>query len=304
MTRARLQPLLGAVRVRDFLTDVWPDQLLVTHGPPKRLSGLVDAAEFSSMEALTSLPARDWLVQSGRFPNGFGNVSVSGEAARAFFHAGFTIYGLEPALRSPRLLRWLAELERDLSLPAGLIRTSVFASKPGPGAKRHFDAQESFVVQLRGRKRWWLEVNEDVENPTENYITGDPVPPQLEAQAHRPLSQTFGPRTREVVLEPGSVMFVPRGCWHATETLDESWHLDLMMPLATRADRLLALLAARLPSDGWWREPVLGDEHDEALERAIGQLMHSREAPASSMSEAARPATGGTRRGPRKRSAR
>ena len=237
MSQIGLSTLLGRFPSQRFFLEHWPRTLLVQHGSPRRLKGLTDAPELRDVEALTALPARQWLVQSSRFQNRFGNVPVSGNAAAEFFHTGHTIYAVEPEIRSAPFLRWLAGLERDLELSTGLILPSVFLSKPGPGSRMHFDAQESFVVQVRGRKRWWLAPNADVQFPAENYIAGDEVSESLAVQLDRPLARRMPDDAVSVVLEPGSIMFVPRGTWHATETLEESWHLDLMLPLPTWATR-------------------------------------------------------------------
>lgn len=276
MSTPGLAALLGRFPTRRFLSEHWPDTLLVQHGDPRRLEGLIDAPEFESIDALTALEAREWLAQSSRFPNGFGNVGVSGEAAAALFHVGFTIYGVEPALHSRRALAWVTALERDLGLTPGLIRTSIFLSKPGPGARMHFDAQESFVVQLKGRKRWTLAHNRDVRYATENYIAGDPVPPSLDAQLEtpgRPLDTTMPPGAVTVELAPGSIMYVPRGAWHATETLEESWHLDLMLPMPTWGDHVQALLGQHFLSKAAWRAPALdGARLAERLRALITEL--------------------------------
>lgn len=305
MSRPGLQTLLGRFPAKRFLGEHWPNTLLVQHGPIARFEGLADAPEFESIGALTSLPAENWLVQSSRFPNGFGNVPVSGDAAASFFHAGFTIYGVEPELNSPSIRRWLSALERELGLPSPFIRTSVFLSKPGPGARMHFDAQESFVVQLKGEKRWWLAPNRDVDFPAENYIAGDPVPPSLEAQLHQPLAAEMPKDAVEVVLKPGSIMFVPRGTWHATETLEASWHLDLMLPLPTWGDHVSGLLAQHFLTKRYWRAPMLDPRRlQEHLRTLITELDEaapsSRESPTP---RTTRRATAGSGRALRPRTA-
>ena len=305
MSRPGLETLLGRFPVKRFLAEHWPSTMLVQHGPVERFAGLADAPEFESIGALTSLPAGNWLVQSGKFPNGFGNVPVSGEAAASFFHAGFTIYGVEPELRSASIRRWLSAIERDLGLPSPFIRASAFLSKPGPGARMHFDSQESFVVQLKGKKRWWLAPNRDVDFPTENYIAGDPVPPSLEAQVHQPLATELPGDAVEVVLKPGSIMFVPRGTWHATETIEESWHLDLMMPLPTWGDHVSGLLAQHFLSKAHWRAPMIDEGRlHEHLQRLITELDEAApSSPASPTPKTSRRATAGSGRAPRTRSA-
>lgn len=305
MSRPGLSTLLGRFPTRRFFASHWPGGLLVQHGAPRRLSGLIDVPELADVDALTALPARQWLVQSGRFRNRFGNVPVTGEAAAEFFHTGHTIYAVEPELRAPRFLEWLAALERDLKVAPGLVLPSVFLSKPGKGSRMHFDAQESFVVQVRGRKRWWLAPNRDVRFPAENYIAGDPVPPSLQVQLDRAPAQVLPDDAVEVVLEPGSIMFVPRGTWHATETLEESWHLDLMLPLPTWGDVMAARLGAHFHASAHWRAPMIsGDEVEDRLGLLLDELKAaSPAARARPMTQAARPARAGSRRAPRRRTA-
>ncbi len=305
MSRPGLSTLLGRFPRRQFLRDHWPRTLLVQHGPAARLKGLVDAPELRDVDALTALHARQWLVQSARFKNRFGNVPVAGSAAAEFFHTGHTIYAVEPEFRSAPFLRWLAALERDLALSAGLILPSVFLSKPGPGSRMHFDAQESFVVQVRGRKRWWLAPNEGVQFPAENYIAGDAVPGSLAVQLDRPLADRMPHDAVSVVLEPGSIMFVPRGTWHATETLEESWHLDLMLPLPTWGDTVAARLAEHFHASAHWREPMLdATALDERLALLTAELQAaSPTAPDRPTPKAARPARAGSRRTPAARTA-
>lgn len=299
MSLPGLSTLLGRFPSRRFLRDHWPRTLLVQHGSPSRLKGLIDVTELRDVEALTALSARQYLVQSARFKNRFGNVPVSGSAAAEFFHTGHTIYAVEPEFQSPAFLRWLAALERDLGQPAGLILSSVFLSKPGPGSRMHFDAQESFVVQVRGRKRWWLAPNQDVQFPAENYIAGDPVPESLAVQLDQPLAQRMPDDALSVVLEPGSIMFVPRGTWHATETLEESWHLDLMLPMPTWGDTLAARLEEHFHASAHWREPMTDAAgYDERLAMLTAELVAAAPpAPVRPTPAAARPTRAGSRRG-------
>ena len=299
MSQIGLSTLLGRFPSQRFFLEHWPRTLLVQHGSPRRLKGLTDAPELRDVEALTALPARQWLVQSSRFQNRFGNVPVSGNAAAEFFHTGHTIYAVEPEIRSAPFLRWLAGLERDLELSTGLILPSVFLSKPGPGSRMHFDAQESFVVQVRGRKRWWLAPNADVQFPAENYIAGDEVSESLAVQLDRPLARRMPDDAVSVVLEPGSIMFVPRGTWHATETLEESWHLDLMLPLPTWGDTMAARLAEHFHASAHWREPMLDvAAFDARLALLTAELQAaSPTGPARPTPKGARPTRAGSRRG-------
>ena len=76
----------------------------------------------------------------------------------------------------------------------------LYAVWPSPhGLEIHWDAEDLFVLQLSGRKRW------QVYRPTRDY----PLQDDLEA----PPMPTGAPFW-EGVLEDGEAMYIPRGWWH------------------------------------------------------------------------------------------
>ena len=192
---------------------------------------------------------------------------VTPELAPAMVEKGFTLYFNEPRFPSRSLWRWVHALERDLSLPRGTMRPSAFFSAKGKGARMHFDNTESLVVQVRGRKVWRIARNDAVPYPPVNYLEGEPLPPELAALVKRQLK---APKpVRRVVLEPGHVLFLPRGWWHATETLEDSLHLDLLMAVPTWADLLrgeVEQVFARAPH---WRTPATAPQFRTVMEEQL-----------------------------------
>ena len=63
-----------------------------------------------------------------------------------------------------------------------------------------------------------------------------------------------------VVLSPGSVLFVPRGYWHATESDEETLALNFTFGQPSWADVVLAALRTKLLADPQWRELAQGTE--------------------------------------------
>jgi hypothetical protein len=81
------------------------------------------------------------------------------------------------------------------------------------GFKVHWDAQEVFVLQLSGRKRW------QVFAPTRsNPLTDD-------AETAQPPT---APPIWEGILNDGDLLYIPRGFWHVAVPLDEpSLHISV-----------------------------------------------------------------------------
>lgn len=74
------------------------------------------------------------------------------------------------------------------------------------GFNVHWDAQEVFVLQLSGAKRW------QVFAPTRPYpLTDDSEPAQ----------QPTAPPIWEGILNDGDLLYIPRGFWHVAQPLDE-----------------------------------------------------------------------------------
>lgn len=275
MSGSSLIALLAPKSIDDFFANAWPDEPFLVHGPLSRLRGLADAKELSSLEAMTKVPCRALLAQGQHLDtNRFGNLAIAPELAAASLRSGATLYFNEPKFPSKALWRWVKRLERELALGPGTIRPSVFFSARGRGARMHFDCTESFVVQLRGRKAWRIARNEHVPFPPVNYLEGDAVPEALMPLVKRPMKAPK--KTRRVVLDPGSVLYLPRGWWHATQTLEDSVHLDLLTALPTWADTLRPLVESLFARGMHWLTPATARASAPAmLQQLIDELSAS-----------------------------
>jgi ribosomal protein L16 Arg81 hydroxylase len=265
--------------VQDFFATAWPDEPFLVHGDVSRLRGLADAKEFSSAAAMAKVPCRALLAQGQHLDaQRFGNIAVPPEVAPSLLRAGVTLYFNEPQFRSRSVWRWVRAVEKDLGLATATIRPSVFFSSRGPGARWHFDGTESFVVQLSGRKEWRIAPNDAIRFPPVNYLEGAPVPAELAALVKRPMKAPAKART--VVMKPGSVLYLPRGWWHATRTLEDSVHLDLLTALPTWADTFRPVLESLFARGAHWLTPATASGFGPAmLEKLVEELREMLEQP-------------------------
>jgi len=156
---------------------------------------------------------------------------------------------------SPVLKEWLAQIAADLGLPQSTYaRCMVYATPDGKGTTAHFDQNINFVLQLHGTKTWWLAPNTTFTNPTERFVIGQPVDPELASYAMEEPPATMPEPQQKVVLKPGSMLFVPRGYWHRTEAAGEALALNFTFSQPTWVDLLLLALRSRLTLSPQWRE--------------------------------------------------
>jgi hypothetical protein len=71
-----------------------------------------------------------------------------------------------------------------------------------------------------------------------------------------------------VDMQPGSVLFLPRGTWHATESGGDSLSVSIGLYLASAADCVLEQLQLLLLQDPSWRRPLYGAWGEGAMRDA------------------------------------
>lgn len=242
----------------------WLRQPFVAHGPVERLAGLVDF----SREELFDMPR----TFAKAFFNGT-SVAVQPGEEEAHYQRGHTVY--LHSVRSPTIDAWMAAVSDELGLLHEATRVSAFASKKGPGLKPHYDPNDNIVCQAKGTKRWRYSTLDAVRYATTGQTVGSPIGrvPHLESGGRIP-SELRDPVTVDMV--PGSVMVMPRGIWHATETVDEeSIHLNIQTGTVTWKD-VLDFLLPRSPAlhAEFFRAPVTHGLTGEAFRKALADHIH------------------------------
>ncbi len=180
--------------------------------------------------------------------------AVSPDEARSRFADGTSLLFNEVQHHVPELVTWLDTICADLELSALTQRRClIYATPAGGGTAPHFDQNVNFVLQVHGTKRWFLAPNRHVSRPMTRHTMGLPVDPELETYADVPMPDTLGDHI-EIVLEPGSLLFVPRGTWHATSATTDAVSLNFTFTAPTWLDLFGAALRSKLALSSAWRE--------------------------------------------------
>lgn len=271
----------GKLTTDVFIASNWPKSLLVLdHGPAwlKSLGGLERIIETNNLFEL-------WTGKVFVFPQDekaqISGLALDATTARRLYRAGMGV-AFEPVeARIAPLRNWLHRIAHDIGLPIDRLSSKclAYASPKGAGVCAHFDANVNFIIQIRGKKRWKIAPNEHVVNPTIRHdLVGKGMPGELTQYAKLPLPDTMPANAETIDMTPGKVLFLPRGVWHATETLEDSISFNFMFSQPTWADITLHHLRTKLISVEDWRELALdtGTSHKDrrsSAERRLNALL-------------------------------
>ncbi len=161
-----LRDFVAPMSPQAFMKDVYGRKCLVVHGGgTARLMELEDAwfCGLDLRELLDETASERIFVWMRQVADGsIASVEVdTPEAALTCHGAGASLYFRSPQEASDVLV---AAMSRDVGMAFGSVHASgdvkgeieVFVSKAGHVTEGHFDFQQNWTFQLRGRKRWWL----------------------------------------------------------------------------------------------------------------------------------------------------
>lgn len=186
------------------------------------------------------------------------SIDASPEDARKLFANGMGLLFDDVHTLSPVVAAWLEQLRGDLGLSAlTQSRSLVYATPAGGGTAPHFDQNVNFVLQLHGKKTWWLAPNAHVEHPLTRHTMGLAADPELQTYARLPFPTAMPRNKQAIVLERGSCLFVPRGTWHATEAASDALSLNFTFSAPSWLDLFSAALRSRLALRSAWRATAL-----------------------------------------------
>jgi 50S ribosomal protein L16 3-hydroxylase len=246
----KLIELLGQGR---FFEEYWSRQ--PAYLPPQKtilelLTTELGELSFSTLAENARGGSQAWVSSPS-----FGHIAipVSPESASAAFNTGATLYFVDLPCQS-----LVTACSNALGIAVERIRVNVFVTPVGGGAPLHFDANENFTIQLQGAKTWFLAPNQCVDAPLDNYVLGSNPTKGLDlllksALPNRPVEPAF-----EISLTAGAVLYVPRGYWHWTRALTESWSINLCCGCTTYGDLLIQALRSLLEQFPEWRASAIG----------------------------------------------
>ncbi len=255
-----MRRLLAPIGAEQFFAEYWQMRMALLPLAPDDLAfirnaiGPLDPARLAGMarEGAQAWLANEFVAHSV-FP-------INPTNAVQFRDIGATLYFINVPV--PSLTDSLADF---LGAPRQKVIASLFFTPAGGGAVPHFDKNENFTIQLTGAKRWQVGEVPMVPATPDSYTLGStvimPALAPLLREARRPPEQT-------VDLEPGSLLYVPRGTVHHTGAGQPSWSLNLSYSPSTWLDLLQVGLRERLAASPRWRGIVTGAGGDPAARNA------------------------------------
>src|SRR5713226_8436987 len=262
-----LSALLAPVSVDEFLSRYWLKQYLFCRGSADRFSGLL------SWTALNQILEHHWR-ETYRF-----RLACQGRDLEPASYAD--LGGFTPRIRSKDVTDHLRrgatlsfdaidELHAPLTCLAesfeaffrGGTKINVYAGwRALHGLDLHRDDHEIFILHVDGRKRWLL-YGFSVDGIDCGELSRASVPP--------------AGALADLVLEPGDLLYIPRGCYHVAVPMNEpALHLTLGVKNPRGIDLLLWMVERLRASDVGDRDlPYLAGaaerlRYSEALRNAL-----------------------------------
>ena len=277
-----LAALIHPKNPSDFFSSYAKNEPVVIHGLDESVSELMSLPFLKSLEALLNSWPNDIQAHLPDVRDEASSIDTTSRDAQKLFDNGMGLLFNHAQNISPVLVRWLHELRMDLGLSALTIsRCLMYATPKGKGTAPHFDQNINFVFQVSGNKRWWIAPNHEVTNPMTRHTMGLPTDPELESYAERPMPVKMPADAKLFELKAGSLLFVPRGCWHSTEADSDALSLNFTFTAPTWIDLFTAALRGRLAQSSEWRATADGvsdfSKHAEAAEKfdlLLAELVH------------------------------
>jgi hypothetical protein len=254
-----------------FLERCWGKQHHFSRGGASARSFLVECLGGATAEtlvpALASSSTRRWVPgEQGRYDS----LPVSSDQLRDLLTVDGTLYFTHVERQVPALGELLKSAKDRLPLTAAPA-VDVFVSRGTVRTRSHYDLADNFTVQLTGKKVWHIAPNHTFDQPTNGYITGQPLPFELRLAAVAPPPADVPPGAQRIELEPGSVLYLPAGHWHAAEPAgdSESVSVVLRLPRHPWLEGFAPVLRGYLASRRAWRmtaSPTLTTEGASAEE--------------------------------------
>jgi hypothetical protein len=166
--------------------------------------------------------------------------------------------------------------ESVISMGRGEVET--FISTEGHVTNWHYDFQENFTIQLSGIKRWTIQsgtIQDPIRGCTPHYAAPEAVESQLKAAhlfdkkfsfGYPVLGLTATGQKATIDVKPGDVFYFPAGMWHKVETIDPGVSINVSLMASNYASVTCQALEHYLYKDPKWREPVLNNSSNSAVD--------------------------------------
>jgi ribosomal protein L16 Arg81 hydroxylase len=182
----------------------------------------------------------------------------------------------------PQLSHLCRNLQRDFGFP---VKANLYCTPANStGTRQHSDCHDVFIVQIAGRKRW--RISEAVPSLPLQYVPGLPFEKseilfalRAGAPEREAATEKNDEPSREVLLEPGDSLYLPRGMAHEVWTEDNpSAHVTVGIYVITLMDLMAVALGQVAHRDIRFRKSLpigstAGLITDDALDDVFQSLL-------------------------------
>jgi lysine-specific demethylase/histidyl-hydroxylase NO66 len=214
---AGFEDLIHPLQKHDFMRGYWQSRPYhVKRNVDGYFDGLISLADIDRLLSSTAFRegevrvARDGVVTSGRA------IATGGMVDRnrvwSLYADGATVVFEHLNRKHAGLLHLSAKCEQEFKVP---FRTNAYLTPPASkGFDLHYDTHDVLILQVAGSKTW--------------QVHDDPLPLPHELQTFKSPWAARSRRLAEITLEPGDVLYLPRGFMHgASANEDVSFHITM-----------------------------------------------------------------------------
>jgi ribosomal protein L16 Arg81 hydroxylase len=270
-----LTSLLHPMEVGFFFKEYWDRKALFLPGHPKKFAGLFDRAAF-----YRGLPHCIDLKVGYTDEKGWpAHFNIKPHQVQDMLDSGKTVCASAIDTQNPDLTSFLKEVGRQFAL-LGRFFFNSYLSPDGAGFGLHLDHHPVMILQIEGRKRWWY----SPEPALREVLSNISFPHGRDALQLPWVTVTRPPEASlcEVVLNPGDLLYMPKGTWHRAQAIGGSLGLTLAMESASPLDLLQHALAPHLNRielrnalPGYWAQSIedgMPAELEAAFDSALSSL--------------------------------
>lgn len=272
-----LSALIHPLDISAFLKAYKNNEPFVVHHTDDHIKPLMTLPFLASLETLLKSWPSNIQAHLPDVRDEASSIDTNTKDAQKLFDNGMGLLFNEAHKISPLLQDWLEQIRKDLGLSELTYSRCLFYATPeGKGTAPHFDQNINFVLQIHGEKTWYMAPNKHLENPLTRHTMSLPADPEMQGYLRKPLPTEMPADAQEIVLKPGSLLFVPRGYWHSTAAQEDALSLNFTFTAPTWIDLFSAALRSRLALSPEWRETADGvsdKNRRAAAEKRFNELL-------------------------------
>lgn len=249
-----LEYILSPYDYHKFMAENWMQKAIhLSAGGNPKFDRLFSWEHFNYLLTYTDLDSNDIdLILNGKIVSRTEVVNPAEifEAVKLlkFLQKGATLKFNNLQKRVPEIAEFVSQMQYEIGYSN--LTVNAYSSFPGKqGFISHYDPYEIFILQIDGAKQWKV-FPETLKDPLESQPSM-----YLEPPAAKPYLNT--------VLEPGDVLYLPKGHWHYAIAIGKpSLHITLGIHCATGIDFLEWLVNQLKQSEDWRKNLAFPTENN------------------------------------------